>query len=111
MIGSQNSTRSKSRSRRKHSIDVKLPYNEKVESIISSGVSFSEVLKEDIFKADVKDAEKIVREKFQLQEDDVMHGEFLTDYNIMPRDVLELFSTEALTALCEAKEVLDENLN
>lgn len=156
---------------RKHSIDVKLPYNEKVESIISSGVSFSEVLKEDIFKADVKladkkkaiaelcdeklgitpaikgatlddkianlidffakqygdekigistggyermvfdlkadvkDAEKIVREKFQLQEDDVMHGEFLTDYNIMPRDVLELFSTEALTALCEAKEI------
>ena len=156
---------------RKHGIDVKLPYNEKVESIISSGVSFSEVLKEDIFKADVKladkkkviaelcdeklgitpalkgatlddkvtnliayfaklygdekigisaggyermlldlkasvkDAEKVVREKFQLQEDDVMHGEFLTDFNIMPRDVLELFSTEALTALCEAKEI------
>ena len=156
---------------RKHGIDVKLSYNEKVESIISSGVSFSEVLKEDIFKADVKlvdkkkaitelcdeklgitpalkgatldekvanlityfaklygdekigisaggyermlldlkasvkDAEKVVREKFQLQEDDVMHGEFLTDFNIMPRDVLELFSNEALTALCEAKEI------
>lgn len=156
---------------RKHGIDVKLAYNEKVESIISSGVSFSEVLKEDIFKADVKladkkkviselcdeklgitpsikgstlddkvsnlidyfaklygdekigisaggyermlldlkvnvkDAEKVVREKFQLQEDDVMHGEFLTDYNVLPRDVLELFSAEALTSLCEAKEI------
>ena len=156
---------------RKHGIDVKLPYNDKVESIISSGVSFSEVLKEDIFKTDtklvdrkkaiselcderlgitpaikggtiddkvanliayfanlygderigisaggyermlldlkasVKDAEKTVREKFQLQEDDVMHGEFLTDFNIKPRDVLELFSTETLTALCEAKGI------
>lgn len=156
---------------RKHGIDVKLSYNEKVENIIASGINFSEVLKEDIFKADVKladkkktiaelcdeklcitpaikgatldekvanliayftkmysdekigistggyermlldlkanvkDAEKIVREKFQLQEDDVMHGEFLTDFNIMPRDVLELFSTEALTTLCEAKGI------
>ena len=156
---------------RKHGIDVKLSYNEKVENIIASGINFSEVLKEDIFKADVKladkkktitelcdeklcitpaikgatldekvanliayfrkmysdekigistggyermlldlkadvkDAEKIVREKFQLQEDEVMHGEFLTDFNIMPRDVLELFSTEALTTLCEAKGI------
>lgn len=156
---------------RKHGIDVKLPYNEKIESIIASGCSFSDVLKEDLFKGDVsltekkkaiaelcddklgitptikgatlddkignliayfsrlygdekigistggyermlldlkvnvKDAEKIVREKFQLQEDDVMHGEFLMDFNIMPRDILELFSSDTLTALCEAKDI------
>lgn len=156
---------------RKHGIDVKLLYNEKVEAIISSGVSFSEVLKEDIHKGDVKlaekkkaiaelcdeklgitpaikgatldekvanliayfsrlysdekigistggyermlmdlasnvkGAEKTVREAYQLQEDDVMHGEFLMDFNIMPRDVLELFPAETLITLCEVKGI------
>ncbi|MBR0110992.1 MAG: hypothetical protein IJM00_01955 [Bacteroidales bacterium] len=156
---------------RKHSIDVKLQYNEKVEAIIASGVAFSDVLKEDIHKSDVKlvdrrkvitslcdeklaivpsikgatldekvnnlisyfanlygdekigissggyermlidlnanvkGAEKTIRDAFQLQEEEVMHGEFLIDFNIMPRDVLELFSSEALTALCEAKGI------
>ena len=35
---------------RKHGIDYKLQYNEKIEQIISSGVSFSDVLKEDIHR-------------------------------------------------------------
>lgn len=156
---------------RKHGIDSKLPYNEKIEQIITSGVSFSDVLKEDIHKADVKlidkkkaitafcdeklaispaikgatlddkvdnliayfakqyseekigissggyermlldldsyvkGASKIIRSTFQFQEEEIMHGEFLTDYNIMPRDVLELFSTEALSDLCAAREI------
>lgn len=156
---------------RKHGIDVKLQYNEKIEAIIASGISFSDVLKEDIHKGDVKlvekkkvitalcdeklaivpnikgatlddkvdnliayfaklygeekigistggyermlidlcsnikGAEKVVRDAFQLQEDDVMHGEFLMDFNIMPRDILELFPAETLATLCEAKEI------
>lgn len=156
---------------RKHGIDVKLRYNEKIEAIISSGVSFSEMLKEDIHKGDVKlvdkkkaiaelcdeklaivppikgatledkvanlityfaklygdekigistggyerllhdlatnvkNAEKTVREAYQLQEDDVMHGDFLMDFNIMPRDVIELFSSDILAQLCEAKDI------
>ncbi len=156
---------------RKHGIDVKLSYHEKIEAIISSGVSFSEMLKEDIHKNDlklvdkkkavaelcdeklaivpaikgatlddkvanlidyfsklygdekigissggyermlldlstsVKGAEKTVRDAYQLQEEDVMHGEFLTDFNIMPRDILELFPADALVELCEAKGI------
>ena len=156
---------------RKHGIDYKLPYNEKIELIVSSGVSFSDVLKEDIHKADtklndkkkvitelcddrraivpaikgatlddkilnlidyfnkqfreeklgisaggferllmdlneyVKGANKSIRSAFQLQEEDVMHGEFLSDFNIMPRDVLELFSSDSLAALCEARQI------
>ncbi len=156
---------------RKHGIDCKLLYNEKIEQIIASGVSFSDVLKEDIHKADVKlsdkkkaitafcdeklaitpaikgatlddkvgnlityfsklysdekigistggyermlldleayvkGANKTIRSTFQLQEEDVMHGEFLTDYNIMPRDVLELFSSDSLTNLCAARDI------
>lgn len=156
---------------RKHGIDYKLPLNEKIEQIIASGVSFSDVLKEDIHKADskmidkkkavsalcdekllitppikgatldekidnlvtffakqytdekigistggyerllldleqlVKGSSKIIRSAYQLQEEDVMHGEFLTDFNIMPRDVLELFPSEAFIDLCEARQI------
>lgn len=156
---------------RKHGIDSKLQNNEKIESIISSGVSFSDALKEDIHKADtklvdkkkfiselcdeklslvpqikgvtlndkvsnlieyyakqfneeklgisaggyerlildlneyVKNSPKIIRNMFQLQDEDVMHGEFLTDFNIMPRDVLELFPPEALVNLCNARQI------
>ena len=53
----------------------------------------------------VKDSSKTIRSAYQLQEEDVMHGEFLTDYNIMPRDVLELFSSEALVNLCNARQI------
>ena len=156
---------------RKHGIDSKLPFNEKIEQIISSGVSFSDVLKEDIHKADtkltdkkriisefcdeklaitpaikgttlddkvnnlisyfakqfgdekigistggydrllldleefVKGASKKIRSTFQLQEEDVMHGEFLTDFNIMPRDVLELFASDSLVELCNERQI------
>ena len=156
---------------RKHGIDSKLPYIEKIEQIISAGVSFSDVLKEDIHKADVKisdkkkvisalcderlaisptikgstlddkvenlityfsklyseektgistggyermlldldtyvkGANKLIRSTFQLQEEDVMHGEFLTDYNIMPRDILELFTSESLADLCTERQI------
>lgn len=156
---------------RKHGIDSKLPLKDKIELIISSGVSFSDVLKEDIHRADDKliDRKKIinelcdeklaiepqikgatlddkvnnlidyftkqfneeklgisaggyerlmldlnefvkksadtVRNAFQIQEEDIMHGEFLSDYNIMPRDVLELFTPEALIDLCNARQI------
>ena len=156
---------------RKHGIDSKLQYNEKIEQIIASGVSFSGILKEDIYKADVKvtdkkkfistlcdeklsispsikgstlddkvdnliayfaklyseekigisaggydrllndidsfvkGASKLIRNTFQLQEEDIMHGEFLSDFNIMPRDILELFTSDALTDLCIAREI------
>lgn len=156
---------------RKHGIDNKLLLNEKIELIISSGISFSEVLKEDIHKPDVKlidkkkaitslcderlnispaikgttlddkvdnliayfakqygedkigistggyermlldldefvkGSSKMIRNTFQIQDEDIMHGEFLMDYNIMPRDVLELFPSEALVELCNARNI------
>lgn len=156
---------------RKHGIDSKLPLKDKIELIISSGVSFSDVLKEDIHRADdklidrkkvinelcdeklaiepqikgatlddkvnnlidyftkqfneeklgisaggyerlmldlnefVKKSADTVRNAFQIQEEDIMHGEFLSDYNIMPRDVLELFTPEALIDLCNARQI------
>lgn len=156
---------------RKHGIDHKLSLNEKIEQIIASGVSFSDVLRDDIHKADskmidkkkaisalcdeklqispaikgatldekidnliayfakqyadekigissggyerllldldqfVKGASKTIRSAYQLQEEEVMHGEFLADFNIMPRDVLELFAPETLVDLCDARQI------
>lgn len=155
---------------RKHGLDIKLPYKEKIELIIASGVSFSSVLKDDIYKPDVKltdkkkfimefcderlaipgikgntlddkvasliayydkmsreekigisaggydkmlvdlcefvkDANKTVRTVFQLQEDNVMRGEYLTEYNIMPRDILELFTAEELSEFCTTRQI------
>lgn len=156
---------------RKHGIDHKLTLNEKIEQIIASGVSFSDVLRDDIHKADskmidkkkaisalcdeklqispaikgatldekidnliayfakqyadekigissggyerllldldqfVKGASKTIRSAYQLQEEEVMHGEFLADFNIMPRDVLELFAPETLVDLCDARQI------
>lgn len=48
---------------------------------------------------------KILKVTFQLQEENVMHSDFLTEYNIMPRDVLELLSLEDLTTLCTARGI------
>lgn len=155
---------------RKHGLDIKLLYKEKIELIIASGVSFSSVLKDDIYKPDVKltdkkkfimefcderlaipgikgstlddkvasliayydkmskeekigisaggydkmlsdlcefvkDANKTVRTVFQLQEDNVMRGEYLTEYNIMPRDILELFTSDELNEFCTARQI------
>lgn len=156
---------------KKHGIDNKLQYNEKIEKIISSGVSFSDLLSEEIYKPGtklndkkkiiseicddklgisptikgvtvgekianlvdyyrkqfneektgisaggydrllldlnevIKDSEKLIKNTFQIQEDDIMHGEFFVDFNIMPRDVLELFSLDDLHTFCEAKKI------
>ncbi len=156
---------------RKHGIDSKLPLQEKIETIIDSGISFSSLLKEDIHKPETKlvdrkkvivelcddklsivppikggslddkvtnliayfddlyqnerlgisasgyerlmvdigeyipSANKIIKSNFQLQDEDVLHSEYLTEYNIMPRDVLELLPTEELVVLCEARNI------
>ena len=156
---------------RKHNLDHSLSLPVKIENLISLGVSFSSVLKEELYKPETGLLEKrkfvtelcdeklaivppirgasldekvtniilyfnnlsnddklgisaggydrllldlkqhspsangIIKKMFQLQEEDVMNGEYLTDYNIMPRDVLELFSKDDLAAFCEANNI------
>ena len=156
---------------RRHGINTKeLSIQQKVEEIISSGVSFSSVLKDEIYKSDIKliekkkrlaefideklaipgikgatledkienliqyfeslynderlgistagyerllrdleefvsSANKIIRETFQLQEESVMNGAYLTEYNIMPRDILELIPPSDLIRFCQEKGI------
>lgn len=156
---------------RRHGINTKeLSIQQKVEGIISSGVSFSSVLKDEIYKSDIKliekkkrlaefideklaipgikgatledkienliqyfeslynderlgistagyerllrdleefvsSANKIIRRTFQLQEESVMNGAYLTEYNIMPRDILELIPPSDLIRFCQEKGI------
>tara|TARA_R110002124_G_scaffold227889_1_gene393193 strand:- start:94329 stop:96173 length:1845 start_codon:yes stop_codon:yes gene_type:complete len=147
---------------REHNIDRKLSYSTKVEEIIKEGVSFTNLLLEDIYKTGstltekkrtlndlcekglniknlkgnileekissliehfetVERDEKVgisldgfdklltelnkslpklnkqIKEQFELQEEYVLKADFLLDYNIKPRDILDLIVKEDLT--------------
>lgn len=156
---------------RKHNIDRSKSYQEKIEEIISNGISFSGILKEDIHKPDTKllDKRKIItdlcdinlkispsikgtnldekitnlishfeelekddrvnishdgyqkllfelgeaipelnqmiKNSFLLQEDNVLLGNLLLDYNLKPRDILEVIPEETLEEYCKSKSI------
>lgn len=156
---------------RKHNIDRTLSVDEKVKQIIVKGISFSGVLKEDIFKPEIKQLDrrkmvtdlcdinlkispsikganldekienliayfenvekddrvsishdgyerlmldlgetlpvlnKIVRDTFELQDENVLNHEYLLDYNMKPRDILELLTDAQLEEFARAREI------
>lgn len=47
----------------------------------------------------------VVRAEFEFQEEKVLLSSFLLDYNIKPRDILELLTPEELSAFCKEKEI------
>ena len=47
----------------------------------------------------------ILKSKFELQDENVLKSNFLLDYNIKPRDVLELISDADIELFCKAKEI------
>lgn len=46
-----------------------------------------------------------LREEFQLQDEKVLKSEYLLDYNIKPRDVLEIIAEKDLQLFCESKQI------
>jgi hypothetical protein len=46
-----------------------------------------------------------LRKIFELQEERIMHSSYLLDYNIKPRDILELLGNEDLVKFCEARSI------
>lgn len=147
---------------REHNIDRKLSYSQKIEEIIKEGVSFTNLLLEDIYKQgstltekkrtlnelcekglnisnlkgsvledkissliehfeNVERDEKVgisldgfdklltelnqslpklnkqIREQFELQDEYILKADFLLDYNIKPRDILDLIVKTDLT--------------
>ena len=156
---------------KKHNIDWRQPYAQKIKEIINEGISFSGVLIHDIYKdgikvtekkraindlcdkglgispalkgasledkignlikffEDVEKDEKVgisidgyeklildmsgtllklnlqIKEEFELQPENVLSGALLLDYNIKPRDVLEIISTNDLESFCKKEKI------
>ncbi|MEC7755126.1 MAG: hypothetical protein VYB44_13955 [Bacteroidota bacterium] len=53
----------------------------------------------------IKGFNKLVKDEFELSEDNVLQAQYLVDYNIKPRDLLDLLSKESLYAFCETKGI------
>ncbi|MGY6743355.1 MAG: hypothetical protein ACXIUQ_11515 [Cecembia sp.] len=47
----------------------------------------------------------LVRSEFQFQEEKVLKSSFLLDYNIKPRDILEIIESEDLLEFCKLREI------
>ncbi|QDO95532.1 hypothetical protein FNB79_16655 [Formosa sediminum] len=153
-----------------HNIDRKLPYSVKIEEIIKEGVSFTNLLLDDIYKSgsnltekkktlnelcekglgianlkgsvledkivsliehfeNIEKDEKVgisidgfdklltelnlslpklnkqIKDQFELQDEYVLKADFLLDYNIKPRDILDLIEKEDLTKFIKENEV------
>lgn len=46
-----------------------------------------------------------LRREFQFQEELVMRSSFMLDYNLKPRDILEIISDETLRKFCDSKSI------
>ena len=89
---------------------------EKVENLIQH---FAEIEQDDttslsrdgyekllnLLKDAIPDINKRIKEEFEIQDEDVMSSEFLTDYNIGPRDVIYLLKREELLDFCKANSI------
>ena len=47
----------------------------------------------------------LLKDEFQLQEENVINSSFLLDFNIKPRDVLEVLSQEDIDKFCKRKNI------
>lgn len=156
---------------RRHGIDWKLPFDEKIRTIISEGISFSGILIEDVHKPGTSLTDKkkflndlidnglkistgikglvledkianlityfeqvekdekvgisldgydkllsdlgetlpkfknVLRQIFEFQEEDILKSSYLLDFNIKPRDVIELIPSQDIDAFCKARDI------
>jgi hypothetical protein len=156
---------------RMHNLDWKLGFEEKIKDILNEGISFSDLLINEIFKENTTLTEKknflneftqkklnispqlkgvtvedkvnnlieyfnnleqdeklsialegyeqllidlgenfpklnsILKDTFELQDENVLKSEYLLDYNIKPRDILDIIPSSILVDFCKAKEI------
>jgi hypothetical protein len=155
---------------RKHNIDWKKPFGEKINSIIKEGINFNSILIEGIFKENTKLSEKkavvneliekglcipqikgttidekvqnlvnyfeqvdkddkisisidgydkllvdldalipetksFVKQEFDLQDDEILNSLYLLDYNIKPKDILDLIPEQKIREFCEKMSI------
>lgn len=155
---------------RKHNIDWKKPFDEKIISIIKEGINFNSILIEGIFKENTKLSEKkavvneliekglcipqikgttidekvqnlvnyfeqvdkddkisisidgydkllvdldalipetksFIKQEFDLQDDEILNSLYLLDYNIKPKDILDLIPDQKIKEFCEKMSI------
>ena len=56
-------------------------------------------------REEIPNVNLIVKKAFELQEEDVLDGIVLLDYNLRPRDILEILSDEDLIKFCSNKNI------
>ena len=88
-------------------IDTLINYFEEINSVDTIGISvggYEHLLidLEEVFKVKIS---KLLKTVFQLQEEDVLNAGMLLDYNIRPRDLLELLDDEMLKTFCSKKDI------
>lgn len=87
-------------------IDSLIRYFEMVEHDDKLGMShdgYEKMLHQ--LKEGIEDLNNIVRTKFSLQDEDVLKNDVLLDYNIKPRDVLEIVPQPTLLNFCKLREI------
>ena len=155
---------------RKHNIDWKKPFDEKIKSIINAGINFQSILIDGIFKENTKLSEKkvvineliesdlcisqikgstldekvqnlvyyfeqvdkddkisisidgydkllvdleasipqtksYIKQEFDLQDDEILISAYLLDYNIKPKDILDLIPDQQIKEFCEKMSI------
>jgi hypothetical protein len=83
-----------------------ISYFEEVEKDERVGISIDgyEQLLIDL-GAKFKSLNKVIKDEFELQEEQVLKSQFLLDYNIKPRDILDLIEVKELNKFCEEKGI------
>lgn len=87
-------------------IDNLIKYYEEIErdEKVSISIDGYEKLLLDI-KESLPKTNEILRMEFEFQEEHVLSSSFLLDFNIKPRDVLEIIPTENLIILCTERDI------
>ena len=57
------------------------------------------------FNNTIQGANETIRQHFELQEENVLDISFLLQYNLKPRDILEIFDENILKDFCEKKQI------
>ncbi|WP_010663742.1 hypothetical protein [Marinilabilia salmonicolor] len=56
-------------------------------------------------KKNVPKSNDVIRSHFELQDENVMDISYLLEYNLKPRDILEIFQEDMLKDFCERREI------
>ncbi|WP_373073406.1 hypothetical protein [Sulfurimonas sp.] len=94
-------------------INSLIEYFEEINSADTIGISvggYEHLLLdlEEVFKAKIT---KIIKAVFELQEENVLDASMLLNYNIRPRDLLELLDDNMLKTFCNKKDITTRGNN